>query len=97
MMVVMVVMVVSPMRNDDAHGAAEGVVMMMVVVVRRDLEFANPRGRGLLFVDGEQQGAGIRDRLQQIGVGVSLQNSRGRRSRRGLCRAKSPERGHRSQ
>jgi hypothetical protein len=94
----MVVMVVSPMRNDDAHGAAEGVVMMMVVVVRRDLEFASPRLRhGPLFVDGEQQGAGIRDRLQQIGVGVSLQNSRGRRSRRGLCRAKSPERGHRSQ
>jgi hypothetical protein len=97
MMVMVVMMMVMPVRADHDARTAVGVVVMVMMVVRRELDLSIPGRRGLLFVDGQQQGAGIRDWLQQIGVGIGLQCIRRRWSRRGLRRTKRSERGHRSQ
>jgi len=67
---VMVMVVVVPVRDDHDPRSAISVVMMMVVmVILRELDIAVGGRRGPL-VDRLQEHARIRDRLQQLGIGV---------------------------
>ena len=72
MVMVMVMMVVVPVRDDHDPRSAISVVMMMMVVmvILRELDIAVGGRRGPLFVDRLQEHARIRDRLQQLGIGV---------------------------
>lgn len=85
MVVVMMVMMV-PVRHDhDARGATPVMVMMMVVMVI--LHELHPRlvaAGTLLLIHRLQDLAGIGDRLQEVRVGIGVQNLRRRRQRRGL-------------
>ena len=73
------------------------VVVMMVIIVLRQLDiFARCGGRSG-FVDSSQQRSRIRDRLQEVGVGIGPQDFGRVRSRRSLCRAQGAECRHRSQ
>jgi hypothetical protein len=98
----MVVVVMVPMASDhDDRSATPMAVMVMVVVmmmmVLGKLD-ACVGGRGLAFVDDLQDSRGVRDRLQQVGVGIGLERIRrgdgGWRRLRGRHRAESR---HRSQ
>jgi|HubBroStandDraft_4_1064222.scaffolds.fasta_scaffold1260880_1 hypothetical protein len=72
-MVVMVVMVVMmPVGHPDDDARPISVVMVMVVVVLREPDVSVPRRRRLLLVERLQQRARIRDRLQQVGIGIGL-------------------------
>ena len=72
MVMVMVMMVVVPVRDDHDPRSAISVVMMMMVVmvILRELDIAIGGRRRPLFVDRLQEHARIRDRLQQLGIGV---------------------------
>jgi len=70
MMVVMVVTVPERQRKHDARTMV--VVMMMVMVMIRELYIARIGRRTLLLVDRLQRRAGVRDRLQEIGIGMGL-------------------------
>jgi hypothetical protein len=70
-MVMVMMVVVVPVRDDHDPRSAISVVMMMVVmVILRELDIAVGGRRGPLFVDRLQEHARIRDRLQQLGIGV---------------------------
>jgi hypothetical protein len=76
-------------------------VMMMVVVMMMglcELHSGLRRGRGRAFVDYFQRCRCIRDRSQQVSIGIGLQyvHRLGGRSRRGLGGAQGADRGHRS-
>ena len=78
--VVMMMVVVMPMASDHDHGsttpmAVMVMVMVVVVMVLGELDVC-VGGRGLTFVDDLQDRRGIRDRLQQVGVGIGLQRIR---------------------
>jgi hypothetical protein len=47
-------------------------MMVVVMVILRELDISIRGRRGSLFVDRLQQRARIRDRLQQIGIGIGL-------------------------
>jgi len=72
MVVVMVMMmVVMPVRDDhDPRSAISVVMVVMMVVILRELDIAVGGRRGPLFVDCPQLHARIRDRLQQLRIGV---------------------------
>ena len=69
MMMVMVVMMPVGQPDDDARPIS---VMMMVVVmvILRELDISVRGSRGPLLVDRLQERARIRDRLQELGIGV---------------------------
>ena len=74
------------------------IVMMVVVMVPvGELNAALFGARALLLVQRLEPRAGIRDRLQQFGVGVGGEYVSRRRSGRCLCGTNRSERGHRSQ
>ena len=90
MMVVMVVVIPPAGRNHiDAWSVAiiavVMVVMMMVVVVvpLRHLHIAFRRFGRRLFIKRLQDFCGVRNRLEQLGIGVGLQRVRRVRCRRG--------------
>jgi hypothetical protein len=94
-MVMMVVVMVMPVPPDDDGP----VVMMMVVMVSlRQLHSGLRRCGRRPFIDHLQGRRRIRDWLQQVGVGIGLQNIRllGCRDRRGLGGRQGADRGHRS-
>ena len=70
-MMVVVVPVPERQRKHDVR-ATVVVMMMMVVVVVRELHIARIGRRILLLVDRLQYRAGVRYRLQEIGIGVGL-------------------------
>jgi hypothetical protein len=76
------------------------VVMVVVVMMMGlcELYCGLRRGRRRAFVNYFQRRCCIRDRLQQLGIGIGLQDVRrlGGRGRRGLGRAQGANRGHRS-
>ena len=86
MVVMVMVMVMMPVRHDhDARSTTPVmVVMMMVVMVLRELHRRLVAAGALLLVHRLQDLAGIGDRLQEVSVGIGVQNLRGRRQRRGL-------------
>jgi hypothetical protein len=101
MVVMMMVIVVAAItgHHDDltAIGSVvariERVVMVVVVmVVVIELGFLHSGLRQLRFVDGSQQLCRVRDRLQQFGEGICLQNFSWVRGRRGLGRVQAAER-----
>jgi hypothetical protein len=97
--VMVVVMVVMPMGHpdDDARPISVMMMMMVVMVILRELDISVPRRRRPLFVERLQQRARIRDRLQQVGIGIGLQRvGRGWRWR-GMRSPHRSERCHRSQ
>ena len=65
-----VVMMVMPMGQPDDDARPISVMMMVVMVILRELDISVPRRRWLLLVDRLQERARIRDRLQQLGIGV---------------------------
>jgi hypothetical protein len=70
-MVMMMVMVVMPVRDDHDPRSAISVVMVVVMmVILRELDISIRGRRRLLFVDHLQERARIRDRLQELGIGV---------------------------
>jgi hypothetical protein len=74
------------------------IVMMVVVMVPLgELNAALFGACALLHVQRFEPRAGIRDRLQQFGIGVGGEHVSRRRRRRGLCGPQGSERGHRSQ
>jgi hypothetical protein len=74
------------------------IVMMVVVMVPvGELDAALFGACALLLIQRFQPRAGIRDRLQQFGIGVGGEHISRRRSGRGLCGSNGSERGHRSQ
>jgi hypothetical protein len=81
MMVVMMMMMVMPARLDHDDRAAEVMVMVMVA---HHLDPGLGRGCPLLAVQHLQHRAGIRDRRQQVGIGVGAQRLGWDRQRRGL-------------
>jgi hypothetical protein len=70
--VMVMMMVVVPVRDDHDPRSAISVMMVVVVVILRELDIAVGGRRGPLFVDRLQEHARIRDRLQQLGIGVGL-------------------------
>lgn len=84
-MVVVVMMVMMPVTADHDHRAASPVtVMMVVMMVMVELrELNRPLGRGHLLVHDFQDLSGIRNRLQQVRIGIGLQGVRSRRCRNG--------------
>jgi hypothetical protein len=69
--VMMMMMVVMPVRDDHNPRSPISVVMVvMVMVILRELDIAVGGRRGPLFVDRLQEHARIRDRLQELGIGV---------------------------
>jgi hypothetical protein len=68
--VVVVVMMVMPMGQPDDDARPISVMMMVVMVILRELDISVPGRRWLLLVDRLQERARIRDRLQQLGIGV---------------------------
>jgi hypothetical protein len=101
MMVVMVMMMVVPvaMRHHDDHRPTPVVMVMMVVVMVElgELNIVFSGRRLTLFVDRLQHRFGVRDRLQQIGEGIRLQDVCRRRSWCSLGGVQCSERRHRSQ
>jgi hypothetical protein len=69
-MMMVVVMMVMPMGQPDDDARPISVMMMVVMVILRELDISVPRRRWLLLVDRLQERARIRDRLQQLGIGV---------------------------
>ena len=86
MVMVMVVMMMVPVRHDhDARGPTPVmVVVMMVVMVLRKLHPRLITHGTLLLIHRLQDLAGIGDRLEEVGVGIGVQNIRRRRQRCGL-------------
>jgi hypothetical protein len=87
MMVMMVVMMmVVPVAPDDDGSV---VMVMMVVMSLCELHSGLRRGNRRALIDYLQRRRRIRDRLQQVGVRIGLQDVRriGRWARRGLGRA----------
>ena len=80
MMVVMMVPEIAAVPRDD-HGA---VVVMMVVVILRELHLRLIPAGPLLLIHRLQDLAGIGDRLEEVSIGVGVQNLRRRRQRGGL-------------
>ena len=70
MVMIMVVMVTVPERQRK-HDVRTTVVVMMVVMIR-ELHIARIGRRTLLPIDRLQYRAGVRDRLQEIGIGMGL-------------------------
>jgi hypothetical protein len=71
--VMMVMVVVMPMGHpDDDARPISVMVMVVVMVILRELNISILRRRGPLLVERLQQRAGIRDRLQQVGIGIGL-------------------------
>ena len=70
MMMVMVVVVTVPERQRK-HDARTMVVVMMMVMIR-ELHIARIGRRTLMLIDRLQHRAGVRDRLQEIGIGMGL-------------------------
>jgi hypothetical protein len=68
MMVVMVMMM--PMGHPDDDTRPISVMMVVVMVILRELDISIRGRRRPLFVDRLQERARIRDRLQQLGIGV---------------------------
>ena len=96
-MVMMMMVVVVPMRHPDDDARPISVMMMVVMVILRELDISVPRRRRPLFVERLQQRARIRDRPQQVGIGIGLQRvGRGWRWR-GMRSPHRSERCHRSQ
>jgi uncharacterized paraquat-inducible protein A len=97
-MMVVVMVVTVAMRHHDNHRAAPMAVMMVVVMMMelRELNVVR-RQRRFAFIDRLQLRLGVRDRLQQIGERIRLQNVDRRRCRRCLSSIQGPERRHRSQ
>src|SRR5215469_6787353 len=94
MMVVMVMMVVIPAAGrHHIHArpviavviavAAPIAMVMVVVIPLRHLHIAVRRFWRRLFIQGLQDLGGVRNRLQQLGVGVGLQRIRWTRRRGG--------------
>jgi hypothetical protein len=71
-MVMMMMMVPEGQRKHDARTMVVVMVMVVMVVMVRDLNVARIGRRILLLVDRLQHRAGVRDRLQQIGIGMGL-------------------------
>lgn len=72
-MMMMVVMVpVAPDHDDRPAGIS--VVMVMVVMGLRQLNIGFGRSGRRAFIDDPQLRGGVRDRLQQVGVGIGLQH-----------------------
>ena len=72
-MVVVVVVVTVPERQRKHDARTMVVVMMMVMMVMiRELHIARIGRRTLLLVDRLQRRAGVRDRLQEVGIGMGL-------------------------
>ena len=76
-MVVMVMVVMPPIapegperRPDHEASSVVVVVVVVMIVVLRQLNVAFLRCPALLFIHRLQQRACIRDRLQQLGIGV---------------------------
>ena len=73
MMMVMVVVVTVPERQRKHDARTMVVVMMMVMMVMiRELHIARIGRRTLMLIDRLQHRAGVRDRLQEIGIGMGL-------------------------
>jgi hypothetical protein len=68
MMVVMVVMM--PMRHPDDDARPVSVMMVVMMVILRELDITIRGSRRPLFVNRLQQRGRIRDRLQELGIGV---------------------------
>ncbi len=85
-MVMVVMMMMVPVRHDhDARGPTPVmVVVMMVVMVLRELHPRLVADGTLLLIHRLQDLAGIGDRLEEVGVGIGVQNIRRRRQRCGL-------------
>jgi hypothetical protein len=69
MMVVMVVMMM-PMRHPDDDARPVSVMMVVMMVILRELDITIRGSRRPLFVNRLQQRGRIRDRLQELGIGV---------------------------
>ena len=80
MMVMMIVVVVVPMPDDD-----RAMMVMVVMMVLHGHELRICIGGVGLPVDRLQNGARIRNGLQQVSVGGRLKRFGRRRQRRGLC------------
>ena len=93
-MMMMVVMVVPVAPDDDGPV----VMVMMVVMGLGELHSGFCRGNWRAFINHFQRRRCIRDRLQQVGIGIGLQDVRrfGCRGRRGLGSAQGADRGHRA-
>ena len=66
-----VVVVVMPVRDDhDPRSAISMVMVVVMMVILRELDIAVGGCRGPLLVDRLQEHARIRDRLQELGIGV---------------------------
>jgi hypothetical protein len=74
MMVVMMMMMVVPMAadHDDGPAAVVAVMMVVVVMVLGELDLG-VRRIGRTLIDDLEDCCGVRNRFQQIGVGVGLQ------------------------
>jgi hypothetical protein len=70
-MVVMMMVVVTVPERQRKHDVRTTVVVMMMVMIR-ELQIARIGRRTLLLVDCLQYRAGVRNRLQEIGIGMGL-------------------------
>jgi hypothetical protein len=66
----MVVMMMMPMGHPDDDARPVRVMMMVVMVILRELDISIRGRRGSLFVNCLQECARVRDRLQELGIGV---------------------------
>ncbi|MBV9457391.1 MAG: hypothetical protein JO141_07765 [Bradyrhizobium sp.] len=95
MMMMVVVVVMVPVAPDDDGPV---VMVMMVVMGLGELHSGLCRGNWRAFINHFQRRRRIRDRLQQVGIGIGLQDVRrfACRGRRGLDSAQGADRGHRA-
>jgi len=70
MVVMMMMVVMMPMGQPDDDARPIRVMMMVVMVILRELDISIRGRRGSLFVDCLQECARVRDRLQELGIGV---------------------------
>ena len=98
-MVVMVVVVMMPMAsNHDHRGTPRMAVVMVMMMVHLSQLHISLRGFGRrLLIQRLQRLCRIRDRLEQVGIGIRGKRVRRAWRGRGLRGTKGAERRHRSQ